>query len=179
MSTLSYALFDTAIGPCAVAWGERGLIGVQLPEGDAAGARTRLQRRFPGAAEAAPPPAVAEAIEAMTALLDGEARDLSGIALDMDGIPEFRRRIYDILLTIPHGQTLTYGEVAARLGDPGAARVVGEAMGKNPFPIIVPCHRVVAAGGKLGGFSARGGASTKQRMLVIEHAKPAGQPDLF
>ena len=104
------------------------------------------------------------------ALLRGEPRDLGAIDLDMSGIPEFPRRVYAVARAIPPGQTVTYGDVAARLGEPGAARAVGQALGRNPFAIIVPCHRVVAAGGRLGGFSANGGAATKRRILAIEGA---------
>ena len=104
-------------------------------------------------------------------MLGGEARDLSAIALDMERVPPFHRRVYAVARTIPPGATLSYGEIAARLGDRGAARDVGEAMGQNPFPVIVPCHRVVAAGGRVGGFSATGGVTTKLRLLEIEGAQ--------
>jgi methylated-DNA-[protein]-cysteine S-methyltransferase len=180
MTTRGFRLFDTAIGACAVAWGEHGLKGVQLPEADATTARARMARRFPDAVEAAPPAEVREAIAAITALVGGEARDLASIRLDMDAVAAFPRRVYAIARTIPQGQTLTYGEVATRLGDPNAARAVGEALGRNPFPIVVPCHRVLAAGGKLGGFSANGGVVTKLRLLEIEGARIGdGAPSLF
>lgn len=106
----------------------------------------------------------------MVALLRGEPRDLRDLPLELDGLPEFQRRVYEIARTIPPGSTLSYGELARRMGVPGAARAVGQALGKNPFPIVVPCHRVLAAGGKMGGFSAAGGVSTKARMLRIEKA---------
>jgi len=179
MSGIGFCLFDTAIGICAIAWGGRGVVLVQLPEAGADQTRTRVLRRCPGAREAPPPAPVNQAVEAMIALLDGEPVDLTGIELDMQGLPEFQRRVYEAARSIPSGVMLTYGALAARLGEPGAARAVGEAMGRNPFAIIVPCHRVVAAGGKLGGFSAGGGASTKRRMLAIERARPHGLPDLF
>jgi methylated-DNA-[protein]-cysteine S-methyltransferase len=105
------------------------------------------------------------------ALLRGEARDLSAIALDMDGLPSFQRRVYEAARAIPPGETLSYGEVAARLGAPGSARAVGQALGRNPFAIVVPCHRVLAAGGKAGGFSANGGVATKLRLLALEGAR--------
>jgi methylated-DNA-[protein]-cysteine S-methyltransferase len=108
------------------------------------------------------------AIDNIVALLCGEPSDLSAIALDMEGLAPFHRRVYEVARTIPPGKTLPYGEVAARAGAPGAARAVGQALGHNPFPIIVPCHRVVSAGGKIGGFSAHGGTATKRRMLAIE-----------
>ena len=111
--------------------------------------------------------------------LSGAAVDLSTVPLDMERVPAFERRVYEVARTIPPGQTLTYGEVAARLGDPGAAREVGQALGRNPFAVIVPCHRVVAAGGKTGGFSATGGVTTKLRLLEIERARLRSEPTLF
>jgi methylated-DNA-[protein]-cysteine S-methyltransferase len=179
MSTRNFALFDTAIGACGVTWSARGVIGVQLPESHERATRDRLRRRFPDAAEMAPPAVVQQAIDAIVALLRGEARDLSFITLDMEGVPPFRQSIYAVLRGIPVGATLSYGEVAARLGDGSTARDVGEAMGKNPTPIIVPCHRVVAAGGRLGGFSAAGGVTTKLRLLNIEGAHLGEVPALF
>jgi methylated-DNA-[protein]-cysteine S-methyltransferase len=163
-------LFETALGFCGIAWNDRGIMALQLPEGTGARTRARLIRRSPGTQEAPPPTHVKAAINAIVELLGGEARDLSAIALDMADIPEFDRRVYEIARTIAPGETLSYGDVARRLGEPNAARDVGQALGRNPFPIIVPCHRVVATGGKLGGFSARGGAATKQRLLAIEAA---------
>ncbi len=174
-----FALFDTPIGRCGIAWGPAGIAGLQLPEADDARARKRMERRHPGAVEAPPPPAVAEAIAAIAALLSGAPADLSKIALDMVRVPDFERQVYAIARTIPPGETLTYGDIAERLGDKLLSREVGQAMGKNPFPIVVPCHRVVAANGKPGGFSAPGGVETKLRMLQIEGAAPGGQPSLF
>jgi methylated-DNA-[protein]-cysteine S-methyltransferase len=176
----AFALFDTAIGACGIAWSERGLKGVQLPEADPGRTRARMRRRFPDAVEAEPPADVHDAIDAMTALANGEPRDLTGVALDMDGIEDFPRGVYEVARTIPPGQTLTYGEIAARLGAPReAARDVGEALGKNPFAIVVPCHRVLAAGGKLGGFSANGGVETKLKLLEIEGARIGPPAPLF
>ena len=180
MTTPGYCLFDTAIGACAVAWGERGLKGVQLPEADAAKTRARMTRRVPDIVEAAPPAAVRDAIAAIAALVGGEGRDLSAIPLDMDDIAAFPRGVYEVARTIRPGQTLTYGEIATRLGDPLQARAVGEALGRNPFAIVVPCHRVLAAGGRLGGFSANGGVVTKLRLLQIEGARIGDDgPGLF
>ena len=170
MTASGFALFDTAIGRCGIAWGERGIAGVQLPEAGEPETRARMLHRFPSAGEAAPPAEVRQAIERMASLLRGEASDLSAIALDMDGVPEFHRRVYEAARAIPPGNTLSYGDIAKRVGAPGAARAVGQALGRNPFPIVVPCHRVLAAGGKIGGFSAQGGVETKQRMLSIEGA---------
>jgi methylated-DNA-[protein]-cysteine S-methyltransferase len=168
MTASGFTLFDTAIGKCGIAWSERGIVGVQLPEAGESEARQRMLLRFPTAAESAPPPAVQDALDRIVALFDGEPRDLSTVALDMDGIPPFHRRVYETARDIPPGRTLSYGEIAKQLGAGRAARAVGQALGHNPFPIIVPCHRVLAAGGKIGGFSAHGGAATKRRMLAIE-----------
>jgi O-6-methylguanine DNA methyltransferase len=162
------ALFDTAIGRCGIAWAERGIVGVQLPESNDVDTRARMLRRFPNARELRPPADVRRAIDGITALLHGAPSDLSTVTLDMAGVPAFNRRVYEIARTIPVGATLSYGEVALRLGKRDAARAVGQALGRNPFAIVVPCHRVLAAGGKLGGFSAAFGIKTKQRLLSIE-----------
>jgi methylated-DNA-[protein]-cysteine S-methyltransferase len=180
MTDHGFALFETAVGPCGVAWGPDGILGVQLPEGDATRTRARLRRRFPQARETEAPEPARSAIGAIQALLSGEPRDLSLVALDWTGVGAFERRVYEVARAIRPGATLTYGEVAARIGETAlAARDVGQALGRNPFPIVVPCHRVVAAGGKSGGFSARGGAATKLKLLRIEGAKAAGPPTLF
>jgi methylated-DNA-[protein]-cysteine S-methyltransferase len=145
---------------------------VWLPEPTDHQTRARVARRFPHALESIPPPFVAHAIEGIVALLEGESRDLTDVPLDFDdGVPEFHRRVYDVARTIKPGRTLSYGEIASRVGEPDAARAVGQAMGRNPIPIIVPCHRVLAADGKTGGFSAPGGTSTKLRLLAIEGAR--------
>jgi methylated-DNA-[protein]-cysteine S-methyltransferase len=174
-----FALFDTDIGPCGIAWGARGVTGVQLPEASEARTRARLVRRYPQAREAPPPADVRRVIDGIVALLRGEASDLSAAALDMDGVPEFDRRVYEVARDIAPGATLSYGEIAARLGERALARDVGQALGRNPFPLIVPCHRVLAAGGKAGGFSANGGVTTKLRLLTIERARTSDAPTLF
>jgi len=179
MSDSGLALFDTAIGPCGIAWGEHGVLSLQLPEVDAAHTRRRLAHRFPDLHDAAPPAPIAQAIADIQRLLQGERADLRTIALDMAGVPSFDQRVYDATRQILPGQTLSYGELAARLGEPGAARSVGQALGRNPFAIIVPCHRVLAAGGGYGGFSAPGGVTTKLRLLAIEGARRGDGPDLF
>jgi methylated-DNA-[protein]-cysteine S-methyltransferase len=176
-TAISFALFTTAIGRCAIAWSERGIVAVLLPGRQDAALRARLLRRHPGAREATPFDAAARAMEGIIALIGGERRDLSGVALDLGDMQEFDRRVYAVVRTIKPGATLTYGAIATQLGEPDARRI-GEAMGRNPCPIIVPCHRVVAAGGKTGGFSAPGGAVTKRRLLAIEGV-PADQPTLF
>ena len=173
-----FALFDTAIGRCGIAWTERGVCGVQIPEGDEASTRGRLLRRWPDTPEETPPPGAADVIDRIVALMEGEPIDFADCQLDLRGTSEFERHVYSAALAIPPGQTLTYGEIAAQIGDAGAARAVGQALGANPVPIVVPCHRVVAASGKSGGFSAPGGAKTKLRMLAIERggsATPEGQ----
>jgi methylated-DNA-[protein]-cysteine S-methyltransferase len=179
MTAASFTLFDTAIGQCGLVWGPHGVRGVQLPERHDSATRARLVRRYPDAMERPPPPDIEQAIEAVVALLRGERRDLSAIPLDMDGVPPLHQQIYAVARTIPPGTTLSYGEIAARISDPSAARDVGEAMGRNPFPLIVPCHRVLAAGGKVGGFSAAGGITTKLRLLNIEGAQIGERPTLF
>ena len=179
MTEHGFALFDTDIGPCGIAWGGRGVTGVQLPEASEARTRARLVRRYPHVREAPPPAQVRRVIDGIVALLRGEASDLSAAALDMDGVSEFDRRVYELARGIAPGATLSYGEIAARLGERGLARDVGQALGRNPFPLIVPCHRVLAAGGKAGGFSANGGVTTKLRLLTIERARTSDAPTLF
>lgn len=174
-----FALFATAIGTCAVAWTERGIARVLLPGASAEAVRDQMSRDRPAASEQEPPPAVAEAITRMRALMDGARDDLADVALDWGGVSDFHHRVYELARAIEPGSTVTYGEVARLLGDPGAAQAVGQALGRNPFPIVVPCHRVLAAGGKPGGFSAPGGAQTKLRMLVIEGAREPDPPTLF
>jgi methylated-DNA-[protein]-cysteine S-methyltransferase len=178
MTALGFSLFETAVGLCGIAWGERGIVGVQLPETDERGTRSRMRRRFPDAAEAPPPVEVQQAIDAIVALLRGEQRDLSEVVLDMEGLQPFHRRVYEVARTIPPGSTLSYGDVAKRLGDPAAARDVGQALGQNPFPPVVPCHRVLAGDRRMHGFSAPGGVATKLRLLTIEGFR-ASEPTLF
>lgn len=177
--TEGFALFATAIGTCAVAWTDRGIARVLLPAESDGAVRARMVRDRPAASEQEPPEAAAEAIARMRALMDGAQDDLADVQLDWSGVSDFDRRVYGIARAIEPGSTLTYGEVARRLGDPGAAQAVGQALGRNSFPIVVPCHRVLAAGGKPGGFSAPGGRQTKLRMLVIEGAREPDPPTLF
>ncbi len=182
-----YAVFETAIGWAALAWNDRGLVGARLPQAHADTTRRALLKRFPEAALADPSAEIADAILRIQALMRGEAADLTGVRLDEARAPEFNRKVYEIARTIPPGETLTYGEIALRLGDRLLARDVGQALGQNPWPIVVPCHRVTAAGGKLGGFSAPGGSETKLKLLTIEgaqvaagpSAQPTSQPSLF
>jgi methylated-DNA-[protein]-cysteine S-methyltransferase len=172
-------LFETAIGVCGISWSERGIRGVQLPAAREDLTSARLRRRTRGARELPAPPYVATAIDGITALLAGEHAELSSIELDLTGIEPFDRRVAEVAREIPAGETLTYGEIASRIGAPGEARDVGAALGRNRFPIIVPCHRVVAANGKLGGFSAPGGTRTKLRLLEIERRAHGPAPALF
>jgi methylated-DNA-[protein]-cysteine S-methyltransferase len=164
----AFAVFDTALGACGIAWNELGVVSVQLPERDADATRLRLQQRFPDARDAEPSPGVAHTIQRIVALLRGERVDLSTVRLDMRGIAEFEREVYVAAREITAGDTRTYGEIAKRLRRPEAARDVGVALARNPFAIVVPCHRVVAANGKTGGFSAGGGVATKLKLLAIE-----------
>ena len=173
-----FAIFDTAIGSCGIAWTERGIAGVQIHDGNERATRARLLRRFAGAQEALPPAQVQRAIDGIVAVLRGEKRDLRDVTIDADGLPQFNRKVYEIARTIPPGSTLTYGEIAERLGDKLLARDVGQALGQNPIPLIIPCHRVLAVGGETGGFSAPGGVVSKLRLLTIEGAQPNG-PTLF
>jgi len=174
-----FTFLPTALGLCAVAWNEIGLTGVWLPETDPGSLRRKVTRRCEGARESAPSGAIVETVEAIARLLAGERVDLTGVAIDSGGIDDFDRRVYAVTRTIAPGRVLTYGEVAARVGADATARAVGQSLGRNALPIVVPCHRVVATGGGLGGFSAPGGAATKRRMLAIEDAQPAGPPGLF
>jgi O-6-methylguanine DNA methyltransferase len=179
MGVTGIALFDSPIGRCGVAWRSSGIVGLLLPDGTDAQTRSLLRQRFPGASEATPPSDIGRAIDDIVALLRGEAKPLDSIALDMEGVPPFHRRVYDVARTISPGSTLTYGDIATRLGARGSARAVGQALGKNPFPIVVPCHRVLAAGGRVGGFSAYGGTVTKIRLLEIEGVRIPVQRSLF
>ncbi|HEY3336368.1 MAG TPA: methylated-DNA--[protein]-cysteine S-methyltransferase [Candidatus Limnocylindrales bacterium] len=166
--------FDTALGRCAVRWSDAGITGVLLPHRDG--------RPGPTIEDGIDvPPFVRRAIDGMRAVLGGRAADLRDIPLDEAGIDELRRAVYAATRDIPPGTTRSYGEVARLMGrlDHEGARDVGAALARNPFPIIVPCHRVVAANGALHGFSAPGGLVTKRRMLELEGAPGYGQQSLF
>ena len=174
-----FALFDTAIGFAGIAWNDAGLVACHLPERDVETARRSFLRRFPDASEADVPAVHAATVAGIQALMRGEKADLTDAPLDLSRTPEFHAKVYEIARAIPPGETLTYGDIAVKLGDKLLARDVGAALGKNPWPIVVPCHRVTAAGGKPGGFSARGGVNTKLKLLGIEGAAAAAQADLF
>ena len=177
-TTPGMTLFDTAIGSCAIAWNDAAITATALPHAQPERTRAALARRA-DAPPGEPTAMAARAIESIRLLLSGEAIDLREIELDLAGVSDFDRRVADVVRTAKPGETLTYGEVAARAGAPGEAREVGAALGRNRFPIIVPCHRVVAAGGKPGGFSAPGGVETKLRMLEIERRHAPGPLSLF
>jgi methylated-DNA-[protein]-cysteine S-methyltransferase len=176
--TGGYALFDTAIGRCALVWRGGLVVGAALPEASDEKARAALARRFPGAVEARPPYFAAEAIERIASLLAGGMTDLRDIQLDPEG-SAFERNVWQAARRIPCGEVRSYGDIAREIGAPRAAQAVGLALGRNPVPIVVPCHRVLAADGRTGGFSAPGGVATKFRILEIEGARRTGEPELF
>ena len=168
MTALGFCLFDTALGQCGIAWSDRGIVRLQLPERDPRQTLARLRAGLPDAALLEPAGDVHDAIQLIQGLLEGQALALDPIAVDLRGLPQFQRRVYAAARGIGVGQTMTYGELARRIGSVGAARAVGQALGRNPVAIIVPCHRVLAAGGGIGGFSAQGGVHTKRKLLAIE-----------
>src|ERR1700712_2184218 len=179
MTEQHFVIFETEIGPCGIVWGARGITGVQLPMGSEEKTRNRIHQRNADLTEAAPTAEGQGAIDGIIELLAGKPNDLADIVLDLDGVPEFNRGVYEIARKIPPGQTLTYGDIAKQLGGVELSRDVGQALGRNPCPIVVPCHRVLAAGGKPGGFSANGGVVTKLKMLAIEGAVVNHTPGLF
>ena len=174
-----YSIFDTGLGRCGIAWGDQGVMGVQLPEAREIDTRKRLFQLYPEARELRPPPNVEIAIEGIIALLRGGECDLSEVTLDMTGIPDFNQRVYDFARTIPRGETRTYAEVASGLRASGAVYSVAQAIGRNPFMIIVPCHRVLEAGHYADKISPNGGAISKRRLLSIEGAQTTASKTLF
>ncbi len=174
-----FVLFETAIGRCALLWRGGLVVGAALPERDGVALRASLARRFPGAAEAEPPGFVAEATTLIVRLLAGENVDFAAVPMALDGGSALERKVWGAARRIPCGEVRTYGEIAAEIGAPGAAQAVGAALGRNPVPILVPCHRVLAADGRSGGFSAHGGVATKFRILEIERARRPGEAGLF
>jgi methylated-DNA-[protein]-cysteine S-methyltransferase len=179
MAGCGYTIFDTAVGRCGIAWGDSGIVGVQLPEEREIETRRRMLRQYPDARELAPPPNVEMAIDGIAALLRGEAADLSEVTLDISGINAFNARVYAFTRTIPRGATRSYGEVAASLRASGAVRSVAQAIARNPFVIIVPCHRVLEAGGYADKMSPNGGSISKRRLLSIEGAGSPSSKTLF
>jgi methylated-DNA-[protein]-cysteine S-methyltransferase len=179
MAGCGYTIFDTAVGRCGIAWGDGGIIGVQLPEVREIETRRRLFRLYPDARELPPPLSVETAIDGIAALLRGEGADLSGVMLDISGIQAFDARVYAFTRTIPRGKTRTYDEVAASIRASGAVRSVAQAIARNPFVIIVPCHRVLEAGGYADKISPNGGSISKRRLLSIEGAGSPTSKTLF
>ena len=179
MAGRGYTIFDTMIGRCGIAWGDIGVIGVQLPEAREIETRRRLFRLYPEARELRPPLNVEMAIEGIVALLRGEPADLSEVILDMTGIPAFNARVYAFTRTIPRGETRSYGEVATNLRASGAVHSVAQAISRNPFMIIVPCYRVLEAGGYADKISPHGGTISKRRLLSIEGANASVSKTLF
>ena len=167
-----FALFDTAIGECCVVWNKRGIVRTRLPEGGARAARDQIARRYPAARETAPPDEIKRAIDDMIALLGGEPKDLTGVKIDTTDVPDFNRQVYNIARTIPAGATMTYGQIAERLGDRRLSRDVGQALGQNPFPIIVPCHR--AGGGRQDRWLFRAGRGQHENAHA-DHRRRATQ----
>jgi methylated-DNA-[protein]-cysteine S-methyltransferase len=178
-NTAAFTLFDTAIGRCAIAWGPSGVLCLRLPEKNDEVLRNAMRDIVTFIEEKRPTKDMTQKIARIVSLLEGGRDDLRSIQVDMTGMPEFHRRVYEVSRTILPGETMTYGEVAKALGEPGAARAVGAALGANPIPIIVPCHRVLGANGKMTGFTAPGGVNTKMRLLSIERARIGREPTLF
>jgi methylated-DNA-[protein]-cysteine S-methyltransferase len=163
-----YCLFDTAIGSCGVAWSERGLTRLQLPEADRGATERRLKTRSGGIHAEIPPPHIKQLIAEIQRYAMGERVDFSGVVVDLSKVGPIDREIQAAARSIGWGTTATYGDLARKTGTPGDARGVGQAMSRNPVPIVIPCHRVLAKGNKLGGFSAYGGTVTKERLLMLE-----------
>lgn len=176
MDDFAFSYFDMALGRCAIAWRGEQIRAVSLPEIDDRQTAARLFRRAPGARESALPAALQRLVEDINLLTHGAHRKLLDVKLDLSDVSAFDREVLKATRQIGLGETKTYGEIAIALGDIALSRRVGQALGRNPFPIIVPCHRVVGADGKLTGFSAPGGVITKERLLKIEGALA---PDLF
>lgn len=172
-----YTVFETAAGFCAIGWSADGIARFQLPDRDAAAAERYLRRRLPSAQRDTPPAHVAAVIAAAQRYFAGETVDFSDVAVDLAGQDDFFRRIYAATRAVGYGKTTTYGTLAKELGaGPEVARDVGQAMAQNPVPLIIPCHRVLAAGGKVGGFSAPGGANSKLKMLALEGVDLSAPP---
>lgn len=164
-----FHMFDTSLGWMGIAWSEFGVTAVQTPDRDEQTTKRRLQQRAKGRADcaASPPAAIRQAIDLLERYADGEKIDFSPVTIDIEA-EQLYLDVWRAARDLGYGETVTYGELASRSGHPGLAREAGQALGANPTPIIVPCHRIVAAGGKLGGFSAPGGARTKERLLALE-----------
>ncbi len=179
MTTPGISIFETPIGFCGIAWRDAQIIGIEIGSAQETEIRHRLTERVCDAKTLVPPDYIHEAIKQIKTLLSGGTPDFSQLPLALDSVPELNRKVYEIILELKPGETTTYGAIARRLGDVNLSQAVGYALGKNPFPIIVPCHRVLGANGKVGGFSAAGGTATKLKLLNIERARTGTEPDLF
>jgi methylated-DNA-[protein]-cysteine S-methyltransferase len=174
-----YNVFETAAGPCGLAWSAEGLTQVQLPEANRAATEARLSRRSGAHRCEAPPAWIAAISDRMRSYFEGAENDFADVPLDLRGVSAFNARVYAALRMIGWGQATSYGALAIAIGEPGAARAIGAAMGANPWPLIVPCHRVLAASGRIGGFSAHGGQDTKRHMLQLERIDADGAAPLL
>jgi methylated-DNA-[protein]-cysteine S-methyltransferase len=172
----NYHVFETSLGWLGIAWSENGLTQLQLPSYDRAATERRLQRRTVDGAAASPPAWVADIVQILKRYAAGEQVDFSQVPVDLEGVGAFRLAIYDAARKLGFGETVTYGELASRAGYPGEARDTGQALGQNPVPIVVPCHRILAAGNKIGGFSAPGGSATKEKLLNMEGVRVSPPP---
>ena len=171
-----YHLFETAHGHAAIAWNARGVTSFRLPASTAEETRRSLLRRLPDVVETVPPERAVALVQAIKLYFEGERIDFGDVALDLGRQEPLFTRIYDLVRKLGWGETMTYGAVAKALGEgPEVARDVGQAMARNPIPLIIPCHRVLAAGGKIGGFSAPGGSNAKARMLEMEGVRPEAE----
>ncbi|MEO6574252.1 MAG: MGMT family protein, partial [Polyangiaceae bacterium] len=176
---VNYTLFQTAIGTMGLAWTDAGISSIQLPEETPKKTEAKLRAKAPLAKPAAPPPAIAKAAKAIAAHVKGDIQKFAGMKLDDSGLPPFHRKVYAALRLVPSGETVSYGQLAKLAGSPNAMRAVGQAMAKNPWPVVVACHRVLAAGKKPGGFSAFGGEGTKAKLLATEGFKLAASGRAF
>jgi methylated-DNA-[protein]-cysteine S-methyltransferase len=174
--TVNYTVFDTPLGVCALSWSTQGLRRLLLPEKSRAALERRMRELEPHATAGTPDATVRRALTAVARHLGGKPARFEGLPLDLEAVTSFRRRVFQTLRDLPRGHTIGYGELATRVGRPGGARAVGQAMAHNPLPVIIPCHRVLAAGGKLGGFTAYGGVTTKATLLGLEGVSTADQP---
>jgi len=167
---LFHHVFETAMGFCGIAWSERGICRFMLPMNAPGPTEERMTRPLENSLPAEPVGLAADVVAAARRYFAGEREDFSAYPVDLEGVDPFRRAIYQAARRLGYGETTTYGGLAADAGFPHAARETGVALGRNPLPLIIPCHRILAAGGKLGGFSAPGGTATKQKMLALENA---------
>lgn len=179
MAGVAYTMFDTPVGRCGIAYGAGGVLVVQLAESREIDTRRRLLRQCPEARERSPAAEIAGIIEGLAAALAGRPWDFSDVPLDFDGIPAFDCRVYDVIRAIPRGETATFADIAKRVKSSGAVHAVGSAVRRNPFALIVPCHRVLAAAGETGGVCANGGSVTRRRLLSMEGALATSGPTLF